>query len=124
MHGILSYVKGDDITAGGNLSEIPPLNGNFGIEYKLFRTLEAGLSAEIYAAQDDIAPFEISTPGYAVFSFSINTEPINISAYSLRIYSGLENIFDKNYRDHLSTLRGNITAAPGRNFYIKFTTEF
>jgi len=124
LHGILSYVKGDDITAGGNLSEIPPLNGNFGIEYKLFRTLEAGLSAEIYAAQDDIAPFEISTPGYAVFSFSINTEPINISAYSLRIYSGLENIFDKNYRDHLSTLRGNITAAPGRNFYIKFTTEF
>ncbi len=124
LYGTLSYVKGDDMTAGGNLSEIPPLNGNIGIESKLFEKLEAELSVDIFAAQNDIAPFEIGTSGYAVYNLSINIEPINISTYKLRIFAGLENIFDKNYRDHLSTLRGNITSGPGRNFYIKFAAEF
>ncbi len=124
LHGMLSYVKGDDITAGGDLSEIPPLNGNIGIESKLFEKLEAKLSADIFAAQYDIAPFEIGTSGYAVYNLSINIGPINISTYKLKIFAGLENIFDKNYHDHLSTLRGNITSGPGRNFYIKFAAEF
>ncbi len=123
LHAAVSYVKGEDITAGGSLPEIPPLNGIFAIEFKPFNILIAELSADVFAAQYDIAPFEISTPGYAVFNFSVNTEPINISTYSLRIFAGIENIFDKNYRDHLSTIRGNITAGPGRNFYIKFAAD-
>ena len=124
LHSVLSYVKGEDITANGSLPEIPPLNGNIGLDYKIFERLSTQLTAEIYSAQNDIAPFEISTPGYALFNFSIHTEPALIPGYRLRIFAGIENLLDKNYRDHLSTLRGNITADPGRNFYIKFAADF
>lgn len=124
LHSVLSYVRGEDITANGSLPEIPPLNGNIGLEYKFFEILSTQLTAEIYSAQNDIAPFEISTPGYALFNFSIHAEPALIPGYRLRIFAGIENLLDKNYRDHLSTLRGSITADPGRNFYVKFAADF
>ncbi len=124
LQAVLSYVKGDDITARGSLPEIPPLNGNVGLKYKFIEKLSAELTAEIYTAQNNIASYEISTPGYAVFNFSVNSDPLKISTYSLRIFAGIENIFDKNYRNHLSTLRGNTTAGPGRNFYVKFAVDF
>ncbi len=124
LRAVLSYVKGDDITTGGNLPEIPPLNGRIGIEYNLFEKLSAELSAEIFAAQNDTASYELTTPGYALFNVSVNTEVIHNADYSLKIYGGVENILNKNYRDHLSTLRGNITAGPGRNFYVKLAAGF
>ncbi len=35
----ISYVKGDDLTTGGNLPEIPPLNGKIGFKFGLFEYL-------------------------------------------------------------------------------------
>ena len=123
LHGVLSYVKGDDITSGGNLPEIPPLNGIIGLEYKMSELIEADLSAQVFAEQNDIAAYEIKTPGYAIFNLSFGIKPLDISTYRLSIFAGIENIFNKNYRDHLSTLRGNIAAGPGRNIYIKLAAE-
>ena len=50
-------------------------------------------------------------------------EKIRFTSFNLQIFAGVENIFDKNYRDHLSTTRGSITIEPGRNFFIKLITE-
>jgi hemoglobin/transferrin/lactoferrin receptor protein len=124
MYAVFSYVKGDDITKNSNLPEIPPLNGNLGLKFRLFDKFEFNLSSDIFTAQNKIAEGEITTPGYAVFNMSLNTEAINISTFKFKIFTGVENILDKNYRNHLSTLRGNITTEPGRNFYIKLSTGF
>ncbi len=124
LHAVLSYVKGDDITGNGNLPEIPPLNGNLGLDLKLFEMFEVDFSSDIFTAQNKIAEGEITTPGYAVFNLSFNTKSIDISTFKFMIFTGVENIFNKNYRNHLSTLRGNIIAEPGRNFYLKLSTSF
>jgi len=119
-----SYVKGDDITADGNLPEIPPLNGRVGFKLSFLEYLQADVSSTIFAEQNDVAEGEITTPGYAVFNLLLNTAPINFSAISFRIYSGVENIFDKTYRHHLSTTRGSIIIEPGRNIFLKLAVDF
>lgn len=119
-----SYVKGDDLTAEGNLPEIPPLNGRIGFKLSLLEYLRADFSTTIFAEQNDVAQGELTTPGYAVFNLLLNTVPLKFSTISFRIYSGVENIFDKAYRNHLSTTRGSITIEPGRNLFLKLAVEF
>ena len=119
-----SYVKGDDLTADGSLPEIPPLNGRIGFKLSFLEYLRADVSSTIFAEQNDVAEGEISTPGYAVFNFLLNTIPIKFSNISFRVYSGVENIFDKGYRNHLSTTRGSITIEPGRNIFLKLAVDF
>ncbi|MFH1195842.1 MAG: TonB-dependent receptor [bacterium] len=114
-----SYVKGDDVTANGDLPEIPPLNSNLGMRFNLFDLLDADLSTTLFAAQNNVAKGEITTPGYATFNVYFYSKPIDFASVDLRISAGVENIFDKNYRNHLSTTRGSITIEPGRNFFVK-----
>lgn len=124
FYATASYVKGDDITADGNLPEIPPLNGRVGLKLSFLEYLQADVSSTIFAEQNNVAEGEITTPGYAVFNLLLNTAPIKFSSISFRIYSGVENIFDKGYRNHLSTTRGSITIEPGRNIFVKLAVEF
>ncbi len=86
--------------------------------------LEADISSTIFAEQNNTASGEIKTPGYAVFNLSLISKRINLGSVSLRISGGVDNVFDKNYRNHLSTTRGSITTEPGRNFYIKLSTNW
>ena len=120
----VSYVRGDDLTNDGYLPQIPAPNGNVGFKFGLFEYLNADIYSSIYAPQNEVAVAEITTPGYAVFNILLNTVPIKISSISFRIYSGVENIFDKTYRNHLSTTRGSITIEPARNIFVKLAVEF
>ena len=124
FYATISYVKGDDLTTGGNLPEIPAPNGNVGFKLGLLNYLNADIYASIFEEQNDAAEGEITTPGYVVFNFLLNTIPINFSSISFRIYSGIENIFDTTYRNHLSTTRGSITIEPGRNIFAKLVMDF
>jgi hemoglobin/transferrin/lactoferrin receptor protein len=124
FYSTISYVKGDDLTNNGYLPQIPAPNGNFGFKFGLFDYLNTDIYLTLFAEQNDVAEGEIATPGYAVFNFLLNTVPIKFSSISFRIYSGIENIFDKSYRNHLSTTRGSITIEPGRNIFVKLAVEF
>ncbi|HVO73842.1 MAG TPA: TonB-dependent receptor [Ignavibacteriaceae bacterium] len=115
----ISYVKGDDITAGGNLPEISPLNGKIGVQIGLLKNMQAEINSIIFAAQNETARGEIKTPGYAVFNGSLNSNLLSLSGMNLSISAGIENILNKSYRDHLSTARGSITTEPGRNIFFK-----
>jgi outer membrane receptor protein involved in Fe transport len=120
----ISYVKGDDLTTDGNLPEIPAPNGNIGFKFILFEYMNADIYSTIFAPQNDVAEGEITTPGYSIFNLLLNSTSIKFSSMSFRIYSGVENIFDKAYRNHLSTTRGSITIEPGRNIFFKLAVEF
>ena len=120
----ISYVKGDDLTNDGYLPQIPAPNGNVGFKFGLFDYLNTDIYTTIFAEQNNVAEGEIKTPGYAIFNFLLNTVPIKFSSVSFRIYSGVENIFDKAYRNHLSTTRGSITIEPGRNIFLKLAVDF
>ncbi|MBS4035175.1 MAG: TonB-dependent receptor [Ignavibacterium sp.] len=117
-----SFVKGDDISEDSNLPQIPPLNGTLGLKLSIVKDLSADFSSAIFAPQNDVSTGEISTPGYAVFNASLNFKNIYFSSVRMQFFAGVENIFDKAYRNHLSTTRGGIKWEPGRNFYIRLVT--
>ncbi len=124
LYTTASYVKGDDITANGNLPEIPPLNGIIGMKLNNLNYFNFDLSSTIFAAQNKVAEGELKTPGYAVFNLMMYTNEIELSSLRLKICAGIDNILNKDYRNHLSTFRGNIIEEPGRNFYIKLITRW
>ncbi len=119
-----SFVKGDDITSDGNLPEIAPLNGILGIKYKVSSTVSAELSAVIFAPQNDNAAKELATPGYAYFNLSSEFGPFDLHGIRLKVSAGVENIFDRAYRNHLSTTRGSILTEPGRNIFLNLVTSW
>jgi hemoglobin/transferrin/lactoferrin receptor protein len=119
-----AYVKGDDITSGGNLPEIAPLNGTVGISAGVPGYAVLDLSSIIFAKQNDPAVSEPATPGYAIFNLTVKSEKISFGKPGFFVTAGIENIFDKSYRNHLSSARGTILSEPGRNFFIKLITSW
>ena len=124
FHITASYVKGDDLSANSDLPSIPPLNGNFGIKFKLLEYFETDLSATVFAAQNNVAARELSTRGYAYLNLFCSTTSLKFSGIGLQVSGGIENIFNKEYRDHLSTSRGFIRTEPGRNLFLKLNLHW
>jgi hemoglobin/transferrin/lactoferrin receptor protein len=115
----ISYVRGRDTKDETDLSEIPPLNGTFGVKYNILSRAELDLLAVVYDAQNRVAPSELPTPGYTYYNIYVNSERYRVSGFDLSISTGVENIFNKEYRNHLSTSRGFYSCEPGRNFFLK-----
>ena len=115
----LSYVRGINQKDDSNLPQIPPLNGIIGLEYRPFDWLNTNFSAIVFDAQNNVAAGENITPGYTTFNLNIDFPNIRIGNIILGVSTGIENILDKEYRNHLSTNRGLVISEPGRNFYIR-----
>ena len=113
-----SYVSGKDILNDLYLPQIPPLNGIIGFKLTHYNFL-LDVSANVFAAQNRIAPGEIATPGYAHFDLSVLSPSFNINFAQCRVAGGIQNLTNKSYRNHLSTNRGYKTEEPGRNIYLK-----
>jgi hemoglobin/transferrin/lactoferrin receptor protein len=107
-----------------NLPQIPPLNTLVGLKYLILDWLQVDLSAYLFADQDKVAEGEIETPGYAYYILKLDFLNLNIDRVHFNFTAGIENIFDKEYRNHLSTNRGLIVAEPGRNFFLKTNISF
>ncbi len=118
-----AFVKGVDLSGEKNLPEIPPLNGVAGFKYNFIDDYSAEISSELFAAQNDPAPGETDSPGYAVFNFAFTARAINLGSINFILTGGVENIFDRLYRNHLSSARGGIAIEPGRNFFFKIITN-
>ncbi len=119
-----SYVSGRDIEENLNLPQIAPLNGIIGIKSPVTKFLNAYLSATVFAAQNKIAPGEITTPGYVYYDFYLSSENFNMGNITYQLFGGIENFTNKAYRNHLATNRGDVTIEPGRNFFIKAVVGF
>lgn len=124
IYFISSFVKGDDISSGGDLPEIPPLNGSAGIKFSYDSKLSIVISSDYSFGQNKVAEGERATAGYAIFNLSLNSGIFDLFSSGIRINAGVENILNKEYRNHLSTIRGNLIFEPGRNFFIKLIADF
>lgn len=119
LYGNASYVYGEDMGDNSSLPQIPPFNGIIGIKYLAGEQFSFNLNTVLFAQQNRNAAGELKTPGYAVLNFYSDVTNLNINALSISFAAGIENIFDKSYRDHLSTSRGSYISEPGRNFFVK-----
>ncbi len=119
-----AYVRGEDTGNNTNLPAIPPFNIRTGIQGWVTDWLNFDFNSTIFAEQNLIAQGEITTPGYAVFNASLGTGYFDFQHLRFRIFSGIENLFNKEYRNHLSTFRGTVVFDPGFNFYLKTCIEW
>jgi hemoglobin/transferrin/lactoferrin receptor protein len=124
LHGSASFVRGRDTKNGQNLPLIPPLNGWAGIKYHFPEHLTVDVYSKHYAQQEKTAKGEEVTPGYSVYNLSVYTPNFNLRFAKLKLTGGVENIFDRAYRNHLSTNRGTLRMEPGRNFFVKARLQF
>jgi outer membrane receptor protein involved in Fe transport len=124
VYNTLSYVRGLNQMDDQNLPQISPLNGIIGFEYSPFDWMTTDMYAILFSDQNKVAPDEKTTAGYVTFNFKLSIVNLKFAGIRPNISIGLENIFDKEYRNHLSTNRGFIVSEPGRNIFIRVNLAF
>ncbi|MCX6875913.1 MAG: TonB-dependent receptor [Verrucomicrobia bacterium] len=98
IDGTVSYVRGHDLTNGGNLYRIAPLRSTLDLSYR-HEGWEGHLEWLLADRQDAVASVqgESPTPGYGLLNLRLAREFNS----GLRIELGVENLLDKRYEDHL-----------------------
>lgn len=124
FYGNASYVRGRDTKNDKYLAEIPPMNGILGVKTGILKEATINLSANFAASQWNLAEGEIPAKGYVIYNLGINSGSYGFGPVNLSASAGVENIFNTEYRDHLSTSRGIIKSEPGRNFYAKLNLKW
>jgi iron complex outermembrane receptor protein len=114
----LKYTHGQDFE-GTPLPLIPPLTSNTTLRYTI-KNFNIQLENESASSQQNVSPSygEDETVGYSIFNLRSGYK-INWNRKQLYVNAGIENMFDKNYHNHLDW--GNLPR-PGRN--INVTIEF
>lgn len=99
LDGVVSYVRGERDDINDNLYRIAPLNGSATLSYRQSNWW-AGLEGVAYARQNKVSKTnsETKSDNYAIANLRGG---FNIMR-NLVITVGIENIFDRNYRNHLS----------------------
>ncbi len=137
LNGVVSYMVGRNTELDDDVWRVPPLNGNLGLTYER-ETWSVRLGSEFAAEQDRISRVNVeneadtsndSTSGYALVNLSASWTP----SEGIRISAGIENLFDKEYRRHLSGFnrvsgsdvdQGERLPGAGRNFFLSAAITF
>jgi hemoglobin/transferrin/lactoferrin receptor protein len=119
-----SFIRGLDTGKDINLPLMPPINGSLGISYEHSGYFGISTVCTLSAAQKMIASGETATPGYALYDLQLYSKPVDIGFAKLSLFTGVENLGNRAWLNHLSTNRGIIKYEPGRNFYVKLKIDF
>ena len=117
----VSYTRGKFSETGKPLPQIPPMKLLTELKYQT-GDLNIGLGCEAAGKQDMIDEFELPTAGYAIFNVYAQYSLVSgtfVHNFSLTA----ENIFDKEYRNHLSRVK-SIMPEAGRNFRLTYKLYF
>lgn len=103
LHGVLSLVRGRS-DAGDNLYRLPPLNHRLTLSW-IRDSIDIHLESVLYDEQRHISSFndEAPTAGYGLINLRGNFQ----LTQQVRVSLGIENLFDKYYRDHLNGYNRN-----------------
>ncbi|MBN2706254.1 MAG: TonB-dependent receptor [Deltaproteobacteria bacterium] len=106
LFGNLAWVVGRDRKRHERLNDIPPLNGIAGLRWqdRMVCGYDCWLecSGNFFDCQDDPAPGELETPGYAFFNLRSGIKFDQGALKDIALTLNVENLFDKKYRDHLN----------------------
>lgn len=115
----LSYTRGVNETAGGDLAEIPPLKAVFALRWDA-RWLFAEVEEVVAARQSsvDAALHEERTPAWAITNLRLGGEWRGV-----KVFAGARNVLDRFYFEHLSYQRDPYASSvkvpePGRTLYL------
>ncbi|MGA9572362.1 MAG: TonB-dependent receptor [Lysobacterales bacterium] len=117
LFAVANYTRGeehDDLGASFPADRIPPLNGQLGLEYFFNESLRMETYLMFAGQQDRLSPRDLGdprinpdgTPGWGTLNLLLDWQATTRIQLGLR----LENITDKEYREHASGID-----SPGRN---------
>jgi iron complex outermembrane receptor protein len=130
LSGLLNYVRGKRDDIDDNLYRIAPPNATIRLDYAT-ATWNAGVESIVYARQDNVSATngEQETSGYGVVNASASWQ----ATPRLQLAAGVDNLFDRKYRDHLAgynraanddIARGERLPGYGINAFARMIYEF
>ncbi len=130
--GVVSYVRGKRTDVKDNLYRIAPTNARVSVNYQAtMSSLKVSLESIIYARQKNVASYasESPTAGYGIVNLSAQWTVHN----QLQVHSGITNLFDRYYANHLNSVNrnggsdiavGEVIPGMGRTFYVQARVQF
>jgi len=130
MHEPSAMISGNNKVTDNPLPQMPATQSWLGLHYrdvndKFWIQPEVMLVGE----QNDVAPNEITTPGYSILNLKagVNLHNLGSSMPHAKLIFSITNLGDKSYRSHVS--RGapgnqNVFLEAGRSVNIAFVTRF
>jgi hemoglobin/transferrin/lactoferrin receptor protein len=119
-----AYVRGMNLEQKEDLPLIPPFSAGAGFRYHIPGIFTVEWTTNWVAAQKKIAIGETATESYFLSDFSLYSGTKELGITSFQLFAGVDNVFDKSYRNHLATNRGMILVEPGRNVFVKLVMRF
>ena len=117
----ISFTRGKFRDNTGSLPQIPPLNGRTELTCKV-NSLSVGLNLKWATRQEKVDLFEEPTAGYTVYGASVQYI-LGQNKYIHAISVNLDNIFDTEYRNHLSRVKSILPEA-GRSLRASYKIYF
>lgn len=103
--GAVSVIDGENRTTGAPLDTIPADTLNLTLGYVFpAQNLTAGWRGEFADKQNKTTTASLRTPGYAVHNLFLTWKPQDGALKGLEVQAGVDNLFDKTFRRHLSSL--------------------
>jgi hemoglobin/transferrin/lactoferrin receptor protein len=124
IYGKTSFVRGINLEQSNDLPLIPPFTVGAGFRYNFPGIFTLEWTTNWVAAQKKIAIGETATDSYFLSDFSLYSASKEIGITSFQLFAGVDNVFNKSYRNHLATNRGLILTEPGRNVFVKLVMRF
>jgi hemoglobin/transferrin/lactoferrin receptor protein len=115
-------VRGEDTRLHRPLPRISPYTGSATVGLQVPGAGHIAVESRFAADQHRVATGEVRTGGYVVWGARYTTAPIPLLGGWLLLHGGVENLFDRGYRLHLSTVRGANQLEAGRSVFV--TAEF
>jgi iron complex outermembrane receptor protein len=131
-NGVVSYVRGKRTDVKDNLYRIAPTNARISVNYQASQApLRVSVESIIYARQKHVASYadESKTAGYGIVNLSAHWTVNN----RLQVRSGIINLFDRYYANHLNPVNSNSGSdiaegkgipGMGRTFYVQTRIQF
>lgn len=118
----ITFIVGKDKNTKQYLPKLPPLYGRFSLEILPIDNLSILYSLDFASKALNVPKSEPNTAGYGINNIviSYNFELFNTQS---TFVVGCNNIFDKLYKNHLSTYRGYYQYEIGRNIYSKLSIQ-
>lgn len=103
--GALSVIDGENRTANVPLNTIPADTLNLTLGYVFpAQNLTVGWRGEFADDQNETTTASLRTPGYSVHNLFLTWKPQDGALKGLEVQAGVDNLFDKAFRRHLSSL--------------------
>ena len=119
-----SIVTGRNLSKKEFLPLIAPAQASAGLRYQLPGRFSVEWITRAVAPQRRVAQGETETEGYLVTDLSLFSFPVQLGTAGIQFFGGVDNLFNRSYRNHLATNRGEIRVEPGRNLYLKVILRF